>query len=422
VPQLTTDELHQLLMSSLTHDSFHRATFGGVLRSGVVCPWQSVVLRPVEIQNRRQIQFSYYDDRKHVAKNTEPGSPELQDALAEVLHWSFSGIHLDTAREEIDIRISKKGKALLSRRVRSTPLPAPQPQDLRHNRIKNVPFPEGTPNRVLIGLGIQNPEGQIRPKYRDKFTQINEFLLQLDQSLEALRDRLPDRPLRILDCGCGSSYLTLAAHYYLNEVRGLPAELIGVDINEEVIRKSADRAHRLDQSLNFTVGTIGRLQIVADIVIALHACDTATDDAILQAIRSRALLFLGSPCCHRHLNRQLVPSTTNVVHAPVLAQPILLQRTADILTDTFRALALKISGYEADVIEFVGTAHTPRNLMIRAIRLPKCPPGLRQSAWREYAELRDFWKVEPYLQQYLESPPAEDGPDHAFAPSADDPS
>ena len=208
-----------------------------------------------------------------------------------------------------------------------------------------------------------------------------------------------DRPLELLDCGCGSSHLTLAAHHYLNEVLGIPAHLIGVDVNEEVIRKSAAKAGKLGAAgVNFQVNQIAAAAGKPDVVLALHACDTATDDAIARAITSNAKVLLSAPCCHHHLNAQLKPAGEAEVLRPLLRHGLLLQRAADLFTDAFRALALRIAGYKTDVVEFVGSEHTPRNLLLRAVRTE--PPGDERFV-REYGELKRFLGVEPYLEGVL---------------------
>jgi hypothetical protein len=271
-----------------------------------------------------------------------------------------------------------------------------------HNRVKDVPLPEGRADRLLEVMGIATPDGRVRPTRRAKFTQINEFLKQLRHVLDDAGLRSLGREIEILDCGCGSSYLTLAAHHYLNDVLGLPARVLGVDVNEEVIQKSLDRADQLGASgLLFECRRIGTVDVKADVVFALHACDTATDDAIAQAVRSEARLLLSVPCCHHDLNKVILPEAAGGVLRPVLRHGILLQRTADLVTDAFRALALRIMGYHTDVVEFVATEHTPRNLMIRAVRgAPRGEPA----HVAEYVEMKRFWGVTPYIEKVLGEP------------------
>jgi hypothetical protein len=190
----------------------------------------------------------------------------------------------------------------------------------------------------------------------------------------------------------------LAVHYYLNEVLHLPAHILGVDVNEEVIQKSMKRAESLGDGIDFTCGPIGRVDAHADIVIALHACDTATDDALAQAVRSEARLILCVPCCHHDLNRSVRARGEAEVLRPILRHGILRERTADLLTDAFRSLALRILGYRTEVVEFVSPEHTARNLMIRAVRGASVGDA---ALIREYRDLRTFFGVTPAIERKL---------------------
>jgi hypothetical protein len=268
-----------------------------------------------------------------------------------------------------------------------------------HNPVKDVPLPEGQADRVLEAMGILTRDGHVRPALRAKWTQINEFLRQLTHAVEEAGLRSLGRAMEILDCGCGSSYLTLAAHHYLNDVLGIPAHILGVDVNEEVIRTSIARSERLGaEGLTFACDRIGAVAARPDIVLALHACDTATDDALAQAILGEARVVLSVPCCHHYLNDQVRPDGPAEVLRPLLRHGILQQRTADLVTDAFRALILRLMGYRTDVIEFISPEHTARNLMIRAIRgAPAGDPALVS----EYREMRRFWGVTPYLEAAL---------------------
>jgi SAM-dependent methyltransferase len=390
----TRDELLEILKTHLLSPDFSRATFAGATR-GEATAWVRVVVRPVELRGRRYVQFAYHSAKRVVTKNFL--AAEIAEPLEELLRIGFAAIHISTRMEEIDIRTSRKGRVHIGRHRMTEPRVA---DEQSHNRLKELPLPEGEAHHLLEVMGIATAEGRIRPTMRAKFTQINEFLKQLRHVLpETHLDRL-GRPVEILDCGCGASYLTLAAHYYLNEKLGIPARVLGVDINDEVIRKSIERAEQIAANgLNFACGRIGTTATPTDIVLALHACDTATDDAIAHAVRSGAKLLLCVPCCHHHLNRALSRDAGTGMLRPLLRHGILLQRTADLVTEAFRALALRIMGYRTDVVEFVATEHTPRNLMIRAVRTAE-PLGNRE-AIREYQNFKRFWNVTPYIETAL---------------------
>jgi SAM-dependent methyltransferase len=374
---------------------FRRATFAGATRFGS-STWVRVTIRPVELRGERQLQFSYFDGRKTLTHNHRGAAAKVP--LDELLALGFAGVHITTATEEIDVRTTKKGKISISRRKADVPVE----MDLTHNRVKDAPLPEGRADALLEVMGITTADGRVRPTMRAKFTQINEFLKHLEHCLDDAGLRSPGRELSILDCGCGSSYLTLAAHHYLNDVLQIPARILGVDVNDEVIRKSVERVERLaGDGPAFTCGKIGTVDTTADIVIALHACDTATDDAISQAVRCEARLLLCAPCCHHDLNKSIRPEGPAAILRPLLRHGILKERTADLVTDAFRALTLRIMGYRTDVVEFVSPEHTARNLLIRAVRGPSIGDA---DAIAEYVELRRFWCVVPYIERALGEP------------------
>jgi len=389
------DQAEQLIRETVKSPEFRRATFAGVVRGAVACPWRRVVIRPVELRGETHLQFSYFDARQNHTHNYRLADPLLSERLEQLIAWQFAGVHLSTTSEEIDLRITKKGKVQIGRRRVPHPPTPLQP----HNRPKQLPLPEGQPNRLLEILGIASPDGRIKPSMRPKFSQINVFLKLVHHVLDEAQLRQLGRPLQLLDCGCGSSYLTFAVHYYLNDRLGLPAQIMGVDSNEAVIRKSVERSARCGvNNIHFAVGRIDTTQTRPDVVLALHACDTATDDALALAIQAEARAILSVPCCHHYLNERLKAQGEASVLRPVLRHGILQQRQADLFTDAFRALILRILGYRAEVIEFISPEATARNLMIRAVR--GLPPG-DPSSVREYRALRRFCGTTPYLEHKL---------------------
>jgi hypothetical protein len=248
-------------------------------------------------------------------------------------------------------------------------------------------------------MGIMTAEGQVRPTMRAKYAQINELLKHLTTVLDDAGLLTLGRELQLLDCGCGSSYLTLGAHHYLNDVLGVPARILGVDVNEELIRKSLARSSQIGaESVSFACERIGAMEVQPDVVLALHACDTATDDAIAQAVRCGAMALLSVPCCHHELNARMQAEGEAEALRPIFRHGILRERTADVVTDAFRALALRVMGYRTEVVEFISTEHTARNLMIRAVR----GPAAGEAAFvAEYLQMRRFWGVTPYIETVL---------------------
>lgn len=395
--ELARDLLPQLVTDTIRTDDFRKATFGGAVRGKALPAWVRVVIRPVVLRGDRYLQFSYFDAKKNIIKNVRGN--QIGPRVREILDHGFAAIHLVSRTKEMDLRTTKKGKVLIGCREVDTSIAE---TDESHNRVKNVPLPEGRADRVLEVMGILTGAGHVRSTMRAKYTQINEFLKLLAHVLDVAQMKSLGRPVQILDCGCGSSYLTLAVHHYLNDVLAIPAQIQGVDVNEEVIRKSVERSEKLGvNGLSFVCGPIGASAGSPDIVLTLHACDTATDDAIARAVKAQARILLSVPCCHHHLNAQIRSDGPARVLRPILRHGILQQRTADLVTDAFRALALRIMGYRTDVIEFISPEHTARNLMIRAVH--GAPVGDVELV-HEYVQMRDFWGVSPYIEQSLGQP------------------
>ena len=353
-------------------------------------PWRQVRVRPVLIKQQRFLQFSYFTQKQDITKNYQ--GEEAREKLEEALALSFADISVQTAAEKLHIQVSRKGKATI-RRERSE---APAMPELEHDRRKNVPLPAQKPDAFLQATGVMDARGNVYPSMQDKFTQINEFLKLLEHTGEL--DRFEKTPVHILDCGCGSAYLSFAAYHYLQDVRGIPTRLVGIDVNPGLIQKDNVESEQLGYvGACFCQSSIIGYQPVVppDIVLALHACDTATDEALAQGILHESRLILCAPCCHHHLHEQL---QSVAPFEPVFQDGILRKRFADILTDTFRALILRILGYKTDVVEFIAPEHTDKNLMIRAVRRSR--PGNARYV-REYLNLKAYWNVTPYLETLL---------------------
>ena len=391
---MTVETLVSVLLTEFTAKSFVRATFSGRCHGPNTDDWQSLALRPVLLNDDRVVQVIYTGERKTLTKNFAAST--FPETLQGIVESRWSNAHVATTEATLDIRMSKKGKVHISRAKRTAEVAA---VPLSHNLPKDVPFPELLPNRVLELLGVMTANGQVKPTMRAKFTQVNEFLKHLRHAVaSAAMDDVP-KPWRILDAGCGSSFLTFAVHHDLNRKLCHEAEIVGVDVNDEVIRKSVQKAEQMKlDRLSFRNETISGQPARADIVLALHACDTATDDALALAVQSGARIILSVPCCHHHMNAQLKVQEANEVLRPLLRHGLLHERTADNLTDAFRALALRILGYSTDVVEFVGTEHTPRNLLLRAVKKHQQDT---ERFVREYQKLKAFFGVVPYLETKL---------------------
>ena len=409
--------------------------------------WRRVVVRPVQLRGRRHLQFSYFDARRDVTKNY--AGREAARQLDSLLDLPARSVSVQTARQTLNVQITKSGKAILHRLSGPTaapdgasgapPAPAgPAPADLQHNRRKEHPLPEGAPDALLSALGIADDAGRVRPPMRGKFIQVNEFLKLLEHAgaLDAPPDAAgPGRepaPLRLVDCASGSSYLSFAAYHYLNDLRHTPATLVGIDVNAALVDKSNDLAAELGYGgIRFVASSIADFvpEAPPDVVLALHACDTATDEAIARGIEWGARAILAVPCCQHDLQSRLGRPAP---YGPVLRHGILRERLADILTDAFRAQILRLAGYDTDVVEFVSTEHSGRNLLIRAVR--RSGPGdedaraarQRQRLAADYEALKALWGVTPHLETLLgrdalpAPPPTPAGTDPDAQPAADE--
>lgn len=369
----------------LREDTFLRLTLSGPIR-GQQCPWAKVVVRPVLVRRQRRVQFSYFDERKDTTKNYP--TAEFLERLEETLSLPFCRAHVQSTSGDTHIRITKKGKALITHGKPSRRETQP---DLSHNRAKQYPLMAGSPDAFLEAVGIMERTGRVRAAMQGKFHQVNEFLRLTEQVLP--RDSAGSA-LDIVDCGCGNAYLTFATFHYLNHVRGVPTRVVGVDSNREIIESRCQLRDSLRwEGLEFAVSRIADFSPSKppDIVLSLHACDTATDEAIAQGIAWGSRVILAAPCCQHEMHTQLKAA----IFRPVLRHGILKERMADLLTDAFRALILRIMGYRTDVVQFVSPEHTSKNLLIRARKALK--PGERRFI-RECEELKKFWEVDPMLE------------------------
>jgi SAM-dependent methyltransferase len=385
----TLNEIHEeILQAAQDAETFIQLVLSqNADREGV--PWTKVTVRPVALRGERHLQVSSWDGRQVVHSNY--AGDEATAHLREILAWPFRQLHMQTTQGDLHVRISKKGKVLVSRSQPSREVSAPS---LRHDRVKDRPLQTTSSHSFLEAVGITDSRGKVRSGMGSKFRQVNEFLRVIAQVVEGVPD---DRPLHVVDCGCGRAYLTFAAYHYLNEVRGLTARVEGVDINAELLETMRPIRDELGyERLRFHVATIAEFQpkTIPDLVLSLHACDDATDEALAQGVRWASRWILAAPCCQHELYDQL----DDALFRPVLRHGILRQRLADILTDALRALILRILGYSTQAIEFVSPEHTSKNLMIVAEK--RLPPGDAQMA-REYQALKAYWRVTPVLEKML---------------------
>lgn len=318
-----------------------------------------VRIRPVEIRGERVFQATATVGTKAIHKNYT-----LEEVLSYVeasLTDGFSQLQIQGQMKDGIVLVSKKGKQT----IKTRPHEALEPVKIQsHNRVKQYILKEGIPVPFLVDLGVMNKEGKVHTHSYDKFKQINRFLEFIEDVLPSLQK---NREVTILDFGCGKSYLTFAMYYYLKELKGYDVNIIGLDLKEDVIKKCSGLALKYGyEKLHFLQGDIADYEGVnkVDMVVTLHACDKATDYALAKAIEWDAEVILSVPCCQHELNYRI----QNDLLEPVLKYGILKERMSALITDGIRAELLESEGYHTQILEFIDMEHTPKNLLIRAVK------------------------------------------------------
>ncbi|WIA15551.1 hypothetical protein OEZ85_002183 [Tetradesmus obliquus] len=411
--------------------------------------------------------MSVLDSRQDTTKNYSP--QEAAEQLQQLLRLPWHSGSLQTLAATTTIQVSRKGKVLLQTKPNpaaaaaadAAGLPGPLSTSsssssssrglapaaaaagaagglisLQHDRAKALPINGSISDPFLQRIGLQTADGRVKASMQAKFTQINEFLKllihtgQLEHMEQQQQQPNPSSSsssssaLHVLDCGCGSSHLTFGTLHYLHHVRGLPVQLTGIDTNAALMQRSNRYCADLGISdvAQFHTAAIRSYEpdTAPDIVLALHACDTATDEALALGVRLGTGVIMSVPCCQKDLHRQQAAaqqqqqqqrpgsssssssSVNGELFDPLLSHGILRQRMLDLLTDGFRAQLLQLAGYRTDVVEFVSTEHTPRNLLIRAVRQQRPLPeaDLTRLAG-QYSALKQYWGVTPHLEKLM---------------------
>lgn len=354
-----------------------------------------IKIRPVKIKERLYFQSALYQGKQIFHSNDT--KEELMDKLPSWFDENgnrpvFKQVEIQAVNGRTHILISKKGKVTIKTKQdinREAP-------DLLHNRKKSYIIQEGIQVPFLVDLGILTVDGKVVPSKYDKFKQINRYLEFIEDILPSLAK---DREIVIIDFGCGKSYLTFAMYYYLKELKEYDIHVIGVDIKEDVIKKCNELANRYGyDKLDFVTGDIESFEgaTSVDMVVTLHACDTATDHGLYKGVKWGAKVILSVPCCQHELNNQLNCGSLD----NVLKYGLIKEKTAALLTDAFRANVLELMGYKTQIVEFIDMEHTPKNILIRAIKNKNDVGDLN---WKEYEKSIDFFGVNPTLYQLFKN-------------------
>lgn len=364
-------------------------------RAGAAAGCTKVSVRPVVLQQRSVWQFTSHFSDKVTHANLDAAA--AVERVAHLLGHEFEHASLYTPSADIQFRAQRDGTYLAKKSA-----PSKAAASRTHNRTKMHLIPDGEPCPFLIDMGVMTETGRVRAAMQHKFRQINRFLELVDDVVPALPS---DRELRVVDFGCGKSYLTFALHHLLTGVHGRQVHLVGLDRKSDVIRHCNAVARRLNcQGLEFREGDIAEHTEPGpvDLAVSLHACDTATDDALAKAIDWKSAVILAVPCCQHELAVKIdVPPL-----APLTRHGILHERFAALATDALRAQILEIRGYATQIVEFIDIEHTAKNVLIRAIRRERGGERTDERVaerLREYAAYKALLGIEqPYLERLLE--------------------
>jgi hypothetical protein len=383
--------LAEVVASLKKSDSFVRLVLSG-RRRNMQTPAERIDVKPALIKGEIKYQVMQSDGRAMTTKNYSPS----EFVALNLLDSGFANILLEERTGSISVRITKKGDALVHRTTDTFEV------DLSHDRSKARLLDSSDP--FLIEVGISDKSGKVKVGKSDKYLQVEEFLRLLAPSLTSaisaghIANPTPENPLSIVDLGCGHAYLTFAAHQYLTK-QGIPVNVVGIDVRESARVRNNQIAEKLgiSASITFLAEEISQTSLVsADVAIALHACDTATDDAISWAVNSDVKLALIAPCCHHDIQAQMVESPEP--WQIITRNGIMKERLGDLITDALRMQIMKLVGYRVEAIEFIGGEHTPRNLMIRAVKTGAIADSAEKS---RYEAMISLWKVKPALASLL---------------------
>lgn len=341
-------------------------------------------------KKNNQFQVEKFTDKQAFHESLQQS--DLQKTVLEFLNGGFRQLNVLSETTVFELKISKKGKVFLGKSKNQV---TSKTMDNGHNRKKNYLLPEGTVIEPLVDMGIFTKEGKVVQSMYDKFKQINRFIEQVDDAIRV--SNLSE--MTVIDFGCGKSYLTFILYYYLTEIRGIKARMIGLDLKADVIEKCNLAAEKYGyEGLRFQMGDINGFEWShpVDMVITLHACDTATDHALFNAIQWDAKMIFSVPCCQHELNGQIASDELSIL----TRYGIIKERAAALMTDAIRGNLLEYMGYKTQLLEFVDLSHTPKNILIRAVK-SKIDEKTRNMRLKETLKLCEAFNLEPTLLKLL---------------------
>ena len=350
-----------------------------------------VKIRPVLIKEELLFQETLYRGTKVFHANCT--ADEIKERVVFYLSGNFRQAEVASVTEQTTVLVSKRGKITVKRKQVAG---EKEKRELQHNRQKKYILEEGRPVDFLIGLGVQTEDGKIVKSRYDKFKQINRYLEFVEDVLQKLPN---DKTVRIIDFGCGKSYLTFAMYYYLHELKGYDVSVTGLDLKTDVIKHCNETAEKYGYDhLHFELGDINgyKTKMPVDMVVTLHACDMATDYALFNAVQWNAKYILSVPCCQHEVNGQI----ESELLAPMMEYGIIKERMAALATDAIRANMLTYRGYKTQILEFVDFAHSPKNLLIRAVK-SAIPKEKRERSLQEVERMCEEMHIVPSIYNLL---------------------
>ena len=389
------EALRELLQGTV-NDGLYRITISNPRKKDKAF---KIKIRPIMIKGTILFQETIYEGTKVFHENRV--AEETISRIEEQLTLEFRQCEIEHRECKATVLVSKKGKMTISRkRTKDAGTGSEEIGQIRmnHNRTKRYILEEGIPVPFLVDLGVQTKEGRIIHARYDKFRQNNRFLEFIEDILPTLSK---ERTLRIIDFGCGKSYLTFAMYYYLHDLQGYDVEILGLDLKEDVIEHCNELGRKYGyEKLHFRKGDIAEYegQASVDMVVTLHACDTATDYALAKAAAWGAKVILSVPCCQHEVNRQIRCEEL----AAILKYGVIRERIAALVTDALRAEMLEAEGYDTDILEFIDMEHTPKNLLIRAVKREHLDRERREQINRKVRQTTEFLHIAPTLQKLLD--------------------
>jgi len=379
------DKFIDTFAASVAGETFIKLTLGNY--KGPDEHLQKIHARPIDTKKGTRLYFLYRSDTSDTAKNLT--APEAVEQLRRSLGKEFFSAHLFTSENDFQLEVGKRNS-----RLNEAKPTLKKPSSLSHDREKHRWVDQDS--FYLKALGITNDEGKVRDRSQDKWRQINKFV----EILAGLIDKSPladTKELSVVDMGSGKGYLTFATYDYLRNVNGIDVKVTGVEAREELVEKCNEIARASEfTGLAFIKGNIAEFELGrTDILVALHACNTATDDALYKGIVADASIIIAAPCCHQELRPQIKPPE---MLRDVLKHGIMLERTAEFVTDSLRSLLLERSGYSTKMLDFVPLEHTPKNLMIVGMR--STSTNRTSEIDNEIAEIKRFYSIK---EQHLET-------------------